>query len=203
MVLEDRRAMANQSRINEPTSNRSKKEEFSLLSKAIKTFINLHFEKGMSIPHRAAAALNYFAEVHPEVYIPYNYLYQAAAGVSRLPPSSSPEVLTFQTRMNAIGNILHDKYGRGKDSVRGVGVRACVDTLDRVTTEGYKRARAIECSIDKYDKVLSAINVKDIPNTPQNKEARDWVIANKKNMISLQASKVFLKGLLPGSTDKK
>lgn len=161
----------------------------------VQGFIDKILDIKVSIPARAAAALDYVAENSPGTIVPYSILQQMVMGYKHQPRVGTDEVKKLQSKMTAVGKILHEKYGRGKHSIPGVGVRATHSSADRLVTEVPKKRTAARAAMNSLTKSMSAINIKDVPNTPELKEHRDWFLHNSKNI--LDGSNDLIKRLLP------
>ena len=162
-------------------------------------FIDRVLDLSQSIPHRTASAMNYCAEANPKELIPYPILYQMVYGLRKRPPNNQKEVVLFRKRINGAMKILHEKFGRGRYSVPGVGVRATVDSADRLTTE-IPRKRSVAVAANRsLAQSMSAIDIRTVPSTPEFKEHKDWFVKNSKHI--LDESNDLIKRLLP-SGDK-
>jgi hypothetical protein len=116
-------------------------------------------------------------------------------GFAKQPRLNTDDVKKLRGKMTAAGKILHEKYGRGKHSVPGVGVRATFDDADRLTTEVPKKRTAARAAVNSLTKSMAAIDIKKVPNTPELKEHKDWYLNNSKNI--LDTSNDLIKRLLP------
>jgi hypothetical protein len=167
----------------------------------VRYFIDNVLETGMRIPGRIAAALNYCAEAHPKKLVPYNILHQMVMGFAKASSQNSKDVESIRTKMTGATRILHEVYGRGKHSVPGVGVRATVDSADRLATEVVRKRGAAGAAVRSLTKSMGAIEIKEVPNTPELREHRDWFVKNSKHI--LEESNDLVKRLLPESTGEK
>jgi hypothetical protein len=184
--------------MNSPSKKRSAPaKKTSNLEQAVKDFIKHVLDARMTIPARAASALNYFAEKCPYAILPYNFLLQAVMGYDRRPPVGGEEVRLFRGKMTATSKILHEKYGRGRHSVTGVGVRATVDDADRLVTVVPRKGVAAIAAAKALSREMSAIDIKKVPNTPELKAHRDWYLSNSKNILT-DATDLINRLLPPG-----
>lgn len=158
-------------------------------------FIEKGLDTKLSLSARTAQALNYAAETAPGVIVPYNVLLQMVMGYGKQPRLNTEEVDKLRSRMTAVAKILHEKYGRGKHSIPGVGVRATVGSADRLTTDVVRKRRAAVSAVGSLARSMAAINIKEVPNTPELKEHREWFNSNSKNI--LESANDLIKRLLP------
>lgn len=161
----------------------------------VQHFIDHLLDVKMSRPARVAAALNYAAETAPGAILAYNVVLQMIMGYKHQPRLGTEEVKSLRGTMTAAGKILHEKYGRGKHAVPGVGVRATIDSADRLVTEIPRKRSIAGAAVNSLTKSMAAINIKDVPNTPELKEHRDWFLNNSKNV--LDNANDLIKRLLP------
>lgn len=166
----------------------------------VQNYIDVVLDLKLTIPARIAQALDYGAETAPGTIIPYNVLLQMVMGFAKLPRLGSEDVDRLRGKMTSAARVLHEKYGRGKHSIPGVGVRATFSDADRLTTEVPRKKKAAGAAMRSLTKSMGAINIKNVPNTPELKEHRDWWLHNSKNVLDTSID--LIRRLLPPAEKK-
>lgn len=156
--------------------------------------------RGMTVPQKAAYVLNYCAIHYPYKMVAYNILLQMVTGQDKQPRLKTKEVLDLQSRMTAATKILHEKYGRGKHYLPGVGVRATVDSADRLKHEVTRKRKAASSSMKSLAQSMTSINIREVPDSPEFRTEKAWFTQNSKHV--LQEANDLIRRLLPEG-DKK
>ncbi len=110
------------------------------------------------LSHQVAHFLDWAAKTYPYDYFGYNVILKAIRKLATMPKVDSKETELVKSVMSRAKKILLDTYGRGFDSARGLGCRACVDSEDTVKHDmkgKVKRRVAI-------DKAIEAVGTKAV-----------------------------------------
>lgn len=137
-------------------------------------------DNNMTVPHRVAHCLNWAAETHPYHPLTYPVLYQCIMGLAAPPRRDNKEIELLRSRNQAVKKILHERYKRGLVIIAGMGVRASVDDADRFKNCTKRAIKRVDSAAKGAQKELMAVDAKNIPNTPENAEAIDFLQKEKK-----------------------
>jgi len=154
-------------------------------------------DTALSKPQRVAAFLDWWAEHHPYDFAGYHEITKAIEGYKKLPRMDTDEVETMRGIVGRAAKLLHDKYRRELVRQRGLGARATVDSLDAVRNKAVDRARKVERDIVALHRLDEIIDVKSIPDTPENRPLKQWYQRDVKGILKQVATPEFLQRMLP------
>ena len=86
----------------------------------------------MTLPQRIAHFLDWAASHVKKTYFQYNIVCKAINGYTHTPRLDTKEVENVRGSMTRVKQILRDKYKRGFDYSRGLGIRGTTDDNDTV-----------------------------------------------------------------------
>jgi hypothetical protein len=159
-------------------------------------------DTGLSKPQRAAAFLDWWAQKHPYDFAAYNEILKAIEGYTKLPRMDTEEVEQVRGIVGRAASILHEKFRRGLVRQRGLGARATVDSADAIRHKAVDKSRKIERDILALAKLDEIIDLKSIPDTPENRPLKQWYQRDVKGILKQIASPEYLAKMLPPAEDK-
>jgi hypothetical protein len=112
----------------------------------------------MKVAQRIAHFLNWAAIHIRRQYFNSQLITKAIYGHAHMPKVGSKEVEAVHSAVYRAKVILRDKYKRGSDSAKGVGVRACVDDNDTVTHDVASKAKRLTSSKANLDKITDIVD---------------------------------------------
>lgn len=123
------------------------------------------------LAQQVAHFLDWAAVAYPYQYFGHNVILKAVRKLSYMPKIESKDSEQVRSVMTRAKKILLDKYGRGFDSARGIGCRACVDSEDTIRHDLKDKAKR-RVSIDKAIEAVGtkAVRASDLPNTPEGRQ---------------------------------
>jgi hypothetical protein len=152
-------------------------------------------KKGMAA--NAASLLDFAARKKPKEPISWSWVTKCVVGGKMLHPDSKV-VVDMMARSTAIRKFLGRDYNRGLVSVRGVGIRATIDSDDYANTQLRQDANKYEGARQRL--VASAARVD--PNTMRNPELKDWVKNGISKVLAAHTDKLAKLLLPPGEKGK-
>jgi hypothetical protein len=132
---------------------------------------------------RAAHALDWLARRHPYMIVPWNVLYRVIVISARTPLPGASEVKKLQRAAQRIRKHLIATFNRYLVVLRGIGVRATVDDLDKAKRVHVPATDKMVRTVQAVEDINTHIDVTKIPDTPENSPYRK-VIKETKRMIS-------------------
>lgn len=151
----------------------------------------------MSMPQRVAAFLDWWAEHQPYDFAGYHEITKAVNGYKHLPRLETQEVISMQSVVGRASKILHEKYKRALVRRRGLGARGTVDSADAIRHKAVDRARKVERDIVALATLDEIIDLKSVPDTPENRAMKDWYRRDVKGILKQVAAPEFTQRLLP------
>jgi hypothetical protein len=95
------------------------------------------------------------------------------------------------------GSILHENYKRALVRKRGLGARASVDSADTIRHKAIDRTKKVERDIVALSKLDEIIDLKSIPDTPENRPLKQWYQRDVRGILKQVSSPEFLAKMLP------
>lgn len=121
----------------------------------------------LTLAQKVAHFLDWAATHVKKTYFSYSLICKAVRGLAHVPRMNTNEVEAVRKTMQRAKQILRDKYKRGFDFSRGLGVRATVDDNDTVNYTVATAAKRMVSSKMNLDKVSSIVD----PSKLSSKEA--------------------------------
>ena len=168
-----------------------------------KNGVKYEIELKMSHGQRAAHFLDWKAQHNPGEFVPYNELLKNITGVARMPQLKSQEVEHLRKNAHAIRKNLFEKYNREMISMPGVGIRASIDDADVLKNVVPRKAGRLQSARLGFVKTVSNIDQKNIPDTPELRPLKGWLVREVKDLVKQIGSPEFERKLLPPSTETK
>lgn len=147
------------------------------------TFKGYHHDSHMTIPERAAHALDWAAAHNRGQVVPYNILLKAAMGYSRTPRLQTQEVEQLRTKMSRVRQILEKTYGRALVSVPGIGVRATSDGEDAVKNAAQPAGVRLERAAKLFKQRLALVDQAQV----KDKDLLAWLRGAKAHVKQIDA----------------
>lgn len=147
-------------------------------------FATYEFDEKQSLPERAAHALHWAMINYPRQVVPYNILLRAIMGYAHTPRINNDEVERLRGKMSSIKNTLRNSYDTGFYSVRGLGVRATVDSEDQLKTAVVHASKRVTSAYKSLQNAASLVDIKQVPNTPDNRGIIKWYNSGLKQQLS-------------------
>ena len=154
-------------------------------------------DTGLTKPQRVAAFLDWWAIKHPFDFAAYNEILKAIEGYNKLPRMDTEEVSAVRGITGRAAKVLHEKYKRSIVRRAGLGARATVDSADTIRHKAVDRSRKIERDIVALAKLDEIIDLKSIPDTPENRPLKQWYQRDVKGILKQIASPEYLAKMLP------
>lgn len=146
---------------------------------------------------KAAHFLDFCAKEMPGQTVAWNLIARAIGGLGRTPGAGSEDVRSLQGRSTSIRNKLMKDYGRGLDTVPGVGARATVDDDDLADTQYHKQVVRIAGAQAAAAKTATHIN----PSRMKKADLKGWFVNSSKALGEMNAEK-RLERLLPAKKEE-
>jgi hypothetical protein len=159
-------------------------------------------DNGLTMPNRIASFLDWWATRHPYDFAAYNEICKAVQGYERLPRLDTEEVEQIRGTVGRAEPILHQKYQRALVRNRGLGARATVDDVDVIRNKQGARAKRVERSIVALAHTDELIDTRRIPDSPQNRELKQWYARDVKSILKQVSGPEFLAKMLPPKSKK-
>lgn len=160
-------------------------------------------DNALTMPHRIAAFLDWWAKRHPYDFAAYNEILKAVMGYQRLPRLDTEEVEQIRGTVGRAEPILHEKYQRALVRSRGVGARATVDDIDVIRNKQVGRARRVERAIVALAHTGELIDVKRIPDNPANRDLKQWYSRDLNGILKQVSAPEYLAKMLPKKKDEE
>jgi hypothetical protein len=112
----------------------------------------------LNVPQRIAHFLDWSASHIKKTYFQYNIICKAINGYNHTPRLDTKDVEMVRYSMTRVKHILREKYKRGFDYSRGLGVRATVDDNDTTNYSLANAARRFVSSKQNVDRIASIID---------------------------------------------
>lgn len=154
-----------------------------------------------SISRRICEALNWAADHRPGECVDYRILTKVVMGYTRTPIADSADVKRIRTCKTGANKQLHRLYNRAIIVERDVGIRSSVDDTDKAAHVLVRKHARVRSSVKSFEETANSIDVKKIPNTPANKEIRDFAVQSIKYLLPVFQSPDFQKRMLPPALD--
>jgi hypothetical protein len=155
------------------------------------------FDPEMRLPHRAAHFLDWLASRYPGHWVRANFVVKAINGYKHQPLERSDEVEVFRARMSTVKKGLGGVYGRTLITQRSVGMRASIDEADRLRNALPGKMKVLRGAKDRVMEEAQAIDLRKIPNTPENKPYKEWFAKDVQKVLDFIGTDDFDKRCLP------
>jgi hypothetical protein len=142
---------------------------------------------------KTAHFLDFCAKEGPYIPFGYNLVVQAVDGLSRTPNQSSDQVRLMADSMTAVRRKLMSDYGRGLDTVKGLGVRATVDDDDLANTQLRRNVGRLVGSKRSLEQTRALIDTAKM----KNQSLKSWVSGGVTRMLNEMNAENRLAKLLP------
>ena len=146
---------------------------------------------------RIAAFLDFWATEHPLDYAQYNEVLKAIEGYGYTPRLDNEECDKVRSKCHGAGRILRSKYKRELVRHQGLGVRATVDSMDVIRHVQTKRVSKIENAVKAAADTDANVDLKSIPDSPENKPLKDWYKRDMKSLLKQLSSPDVMARMLP------
>jgi hypothetical protein len=146
---------------------------------------------------RIAAFLDFWAQEHPYDFAQYNEVLKAIEGFGYMPRLENKECDGVRSRCYGAGRILRRMHQRELIRHPGLGVRATVDAMDKIRHVQTKKIARVEGTIKEVVDVDEHIDLKTIPDTPENRPLKQWYQRDMRAILRQLASPEVLARMLP------
>lgn len=146
---------------------------------------------------RIAAFLDFWAAEHPYDFVQYNEVLKAIEGYGYLPRLENKDCDGVRNRCHGAGRILRVKFKRELVRHQGLGVRATVDSMDVIRHVQTKRSAKIENAIKAAAETDANVDIRSIPDTPENAPLKTWYKRDMKSLLKQLSSPEVMARMLP------
>lgn len=159
-------------------------------TKALKSKAVYVVDKDMGIAERIADYMNWLLDSEPFEFVTWTKLTFNVLGLPRMPRSGTDPVRLVQRAASRAYRILEAKYGRLYCSLRGYGIRACVDADDMAKSGIRASVRRGRSSIASIRRQADLIDEREISNTAAMRPYKEFVTKqlkpSLKNLATLE-----------------
>ena len=147
---------------------------------------------------KAAHCLNWCAEKLPYAIIPHNFLVRAIDQLTRTPNAATKDVIQMARNAGAVRKKCMELYKRGVCTLKGVGMRATVNSDDIAGTQYVRQMGRVVSAQQAAGKTAELIK----PGEMKNAALRNYVTTSRKLLTEMNTEERLAK-LLPPKNEKK